>query len=138
MMLRLGGHRYRPDDTMAPNYFNDGQYPDLLAPGTIAERDDGLVPVVALNCSRVPACHLDGITITSGSEYGGSSAKPAPAIRVYSGWVNSATITSSQLTGKRECVCVCVSHTHTHTHTHMVGGTCRHCGAMLETCRRVE
>eukprot|EP01051_Picozoa_sp_SAG22_P002184 SAG22_NODE_96_length_20771_cov_33.186018_8_plen_321_part_00 len=90
---------YRPDDTIAPNYLNDGRYPALVAPGTHAQKNNGLVPVIALNCSRVPGCHLDGVTISSGAQYGGASAKPAPAIRVYSGSVNSVTILSSQLTG---------------------------------------
>eukprot|EP01046_Picozoa_sp_COSAG06_P003171 COSAG06_NODE_120_length_23106_cov_18.311862_13_plen_206_part_00 len=57
------------------------------------------MPVVALNCSGVPGCHLDGVSITSGSEYGGASAKPSPAIRVFSGTVNSVTILSAQETG---------------------------------------
>ena len=45
-------------------------------------------PVIALNCSHVPGCHLDGVTITAGAQYGGACAKPAPAIRVYSGTVH--------------------------------------------------
>jgi len=90
---------YRPDDTVAPNYLGHGKYPDLVAPGTRAEKNAGLVPVIALNCSAVPGCHLDGVSITSGSEYGGASAKPSPAIRVFSGSVSSVTILSSQLTG---------------------------------------
>eukprot|EP01044_Picomonas_judraskeda_P010439 COSAG03_NODE_1342_length_4292_cov_3.123242_6_plen_225_part_00 len=57
------------------------------------------MPVVALNCSGVGGCHLDGVTISSGGQYGGATRKPAPAIRVYSGTVNSVTVLSSQLTG---------------------------------------
>lgn len=90
---------YRPDDTVAPNYLNDGRYPVLVPPGTLAAKNDGLVPVVALNCSGVPGCHLDGVTISSAGEYGGATSKPSPAIRVYSGTVNSVTVLSSQLTG---------------------------------------
>ena len=91
---------FRPDDTVAPNYLNNGRYPDLVPPGAVAKKDSGLVPVVALNCSTsVRGCHIDGITITSGSQYGGASSKPSPAIRVYSGSVGSVTILSSQLTG---------------------------------------
>jgi hypothetical protein len=90
---------YRPDDTIAPNYLNNGQYPALVAEGTHGKKNDGLVPVIALNCSGAPGCHLDGVTISCGSQYGGATAKPAPAIRVYSGTVNSVTILSSQLTG---------------------------------------
>lgn len=90
---------YRPDDTIAPTYLNDGMYPALVAPGTYAKKNSGLVPVVALNCSHVPGCHLDGVTITSGSQYGGATAKPAPAIRVFSGTVKAVTVISSQLTG---------------------------------------
>jgi hypothetical protein len=90
---------YRPDDTVAPNYLNDGRYPALVPPGTLAAVNSGLVPVVALNCSGVPGCHLDGVTISSAGQYGGATSKPAPAIRVYSGTVNSVTVLSSQLTG---------------------------------------
>lgn len=90
---------YRPDDTVAPNYLNDGRYPALVPPGTVAARNAGLVPVVALNCSGAPGCHLDGVTISSAGQYGGATSKPAPAIRVYSGSVNSVTVLSSQLTG---------------------------------------
>ena len=53
---------FRPDDTVAPNYL--GRYRDLVAPGTRARKNDGLVPVVALNCSGVPGCHMDGVSIT--------------------------------------------------------------------------
>ena len=48
-VLQITG--YRPDDTVAPNYLNDGRYPALVPPGTVAAKNDGLVPVVALNCS---------------------------------------------------------------------------------------
>ena len=91
--------QYTPADTVAPHYLNDGMYPALVAPGAQAGRNSGLVPVVALNCSAVPRCHLDGVTITASSQYSGFSAKPAPAIRVYSGDVSSVTILSSQTTG---------------------------------------
>ena len=90
---------YRPDDTVAPGYLNDGGYPALVPPGTVANRNAGLVPVVALNCSHVPGCHLDGVTISSAGQYGGATSKPAPAIRVYSGSVTSVTVLSSQQTG---------------------------------------
>ena len=97
---------YRPDDTTAPTYLNRG-FPELVAPGTFATTNDGLVPVVAVNCSGVPGCHLDGVQITAAAEFGGSTRKASPAIRLY-GWgapghdcgtVNSVTIESSQLTG---------------------------------------
>ena len=71
---------------------------------TRARKNDGLVPVIALNCAGVPGCHIDGISITSGSEWGGASAKPSPAIRIFSGTVNSVTILSSQLTGSVDVV----------------------------------
>ena len=88
---------YRPDDTVAPNYLSG--YPALVPPGTTAPHNGGLVPVVALNCSGAPGCHLDGVTISSAGQYGGATSKPAPAIRVFSGQVNSVTVLSSQLTG---------------------------------------
>ena len=55
---------YRPDDTTAPTYLNRG-FPELVAPGTFATTNNGLVPVVAVNCSGVPGCHLDGVQITA-------------------------------------------------------------------------
>ena len=97
---------YRPDDTIAPTYLNHG-FPDLVTPGTFALANDGLVPVVSLNCSGVPGCHLGGVTITAASEYGGATKKASPAIRVYGfgspghdcAMVNSVTIESAQMTG---------------------------------------
>jgi len=48
---------YRPDDASPPNYLNSGRYPALVPPGTqsAAAGGNGLVPIVALNCSGARA-----------------------------------------------------------------------------------
>ena len=77
---------------------------DLGTPHYLRQYSYSNVPIVALNCSAGPrqaeTCHLDGVTMIGASRIEGT-VKPGPAIRVFRGWVNDATILNSALTGPR-------------------------------------
>ena len=80
----------------------DSSQADLGTPHYLQQYSYNNVPIVALNCSAGPrqaeTCHLDGVTMIGASRIEGT-VKPGPAIRVFRGWVNDATILNSALTG---------------------------------------
>ena len=63
----------------------------------------GLVGICALNCSGIPDCKLDGLTIIASSGYEGMGYH-VPAVRVWSGDVTAVTVFGSQITGAADVV----------------------------------
>lgn len=103
---------YLGSDSTAPHYLRP--YPALTA-ASVGCKDltgicVGLVPIVALNCSICAArlckdgCKLSGLTLVATSAFPSVRARAAPAVRVFSGRVDSVTILSPQQSGSTDVV----------------------------------
>ena len=88
---------YNGADVTMPHYMRS--YPALDPASVQCEgksgQCSGLVGICALNCSGIPDCKLDGLTIIASSGYEGMGYH-VPAVRVWSGDVTAVTVFGSQ------------------------------------------